>query len=254
MPESSVKWRGSSQVTVGDVTLAADPQSSAHDASHVFGLTKSRPQVDGYVQMRSASAPWGRIVHVGHAIDGAAPLLAEMFHPARLTVLSTGAVTDPDVETFCKERGPDETITLRPGIETSDGDAVTAAVTDDHGRESLDLVIDHAGHSYAAARATFQALFPRLRNDGRYVIDGWDRAHYPGPPFQDRTADLAGWPAVTNLLVELMGVLGTGSDIVRAINVKHLQVEIVRGAALVDAPMAIEGHYLNRGITFRPML
>ena len=254
MADSSVKWRGSSQVTVGEVTLAADPEASAHDASHVFELTKSRPQVDGYVQLRSASGPWGRIVHVGHAVDGAAPLLTELFQPAKLTVLSTGVGADPHVEAFRKDRGLGEMISLRPSVDTSHRDSITTAVTEDHGRETLDLVIDHAGHSYQAARATFEALFPRLRTDGRYVIDGWDRAHYPGSPFQDRTAELAGWPAVTNLLVELMGVLGTGSDIVRAINVKHLQVEIVRGGALVDAPMAIEEHYLNRGITFRPML
>jgi hypothetical protein len=169
-------------------------------------------------------------------------------------MLSTGAAAGPHLEAFRTDRGLDESISFRPRVDTSDRHTVTTAVTEDHGRESLDLVIDHAGHSYAAARATFEALFPRLRNDGRYVVDGWDRAHYPGSPFQDRTAELAGWPAVTNLLVELMGVLGTGGDVVRAINVKHLQVEIVRGGALVDAPMTIEEHYLNRGITFRPML
>jgi hypothetical protein len=254
MPDSSVKWRASSEVTVGDVKFAVDPSASSSNVPHVFALTKSRPQVDGYVQLRSASGPWRRIVHVGHAIDGSAALVAELFQPAKLTVLSTGADDGAQVENYRKERDLDERIALWPGVDTTDRGAVGAAVTQDHGRESLDLVIDHAGHSYATARTTFEALFPRLRNDGRYIIDGWDRAHYPGSPFQDRTTELAGWPAVTNLLAELMGVLGTGSDIISAINVKHLQVEVVRGAALVDAPMAIEAHYLNRGITFRPML
>lgn len=234
--------------------FVADAASLSHDSTETFGLTRDRSQVDTYVRLLAESGPWKRIVHIGHSLDGSIPLLSELFEPAKFTAVAQGNDPGRQVNPYREARKLDESLTVWSNVDTTDRDVVVGIVHADHGSESLDLVVDDGRHSLGAVRTAFEVLFPRLRNGGRYVIEGWDWAHYPGSATQDRSGHLAGLPAVSNLMAELLGVIGTGQRLVSEVSVRHRQVEIVRGPALIKEPFTIEAHFLNRGLTFRPLL
>jgi hypothetical protein len=48
-----------------------------------------------------------------------------------------------------------------------------ASCTDEFGQDPLDLVIDDASHLYGPSLATFETLFPALREGGLYVLEDW---------------------------------------------------------------------------------
>lgn len=255
MAGSTVRWRGQSQVRIGSVQFVATSVAASEDSAENFALTKDRVQVDEYVRLRAETGPWNRIVHIGRALDGSVPLIRELFQPSKLSAIGVaGGNRGKQVNLYLEARELESSVSLWDGIDTSDRDALASIIDTDHGSESLDLVIDATGQSLGAVRTAFEVLFPRLRHGGRYLVEGWDWAHHPGTPSQDRAGRRAGMPAVSNLMAELLGVIGTGRELVSEMSVRHLQVEIVRGPALIGEPFAIEAHYLNRGITFRPLL
>src|SRR4029077_12029849 len=80
-----------------------------------------------------------------------------------------------------------------------------------HGR-CVDLVSDDASHMYAPTRAAFEAIFPLLREGGRYVVEDWCWSHqvafvalYPEVYSHE--------PSMTNLLVEIVMLLASRPDI-----------------------------------------
>jgi hypothetical protein len=134
-------------------------------------------------------------------------------------------------------------------IDDTDPEAVTTAVQDVFGDETIDLVIDGASHCYAESRATFEALFPRLRSGATYVIEDWAWAHVEsGKDFRrDR-------PALTNLIVELMLVCGSRSGVVEEIVVESRAVHVTRGPKPLVSPFRLADEYSNRGMPYRPLL
>jgi hypothetical protein len=59
------------------------------------------------------------------------------------------------------------------GIDQGDTDAVLEALEAHLGSTPVDLVVDDASHEVGRTRAAFDALFPRLRPGGHYVIEDW---------------------------------------------------------------------------------
>jgi hypothetical protein len=90
----------------------------------------------------------------------------------------------------------------------------------------LDLVIDDASHLYDPTRASFEALFPRLRPGGLYVIEDWAWAHWPR--FQGPTSPFARQIPLTRLVGELVAAVGS-TDLVRAVSVRQGFVAVERG-------------------------
>jgi hypothetical protein len=61
-------------------------------------------------------------------------------------------------------------------------------------------------------------------------------------------------PALTNLIVELLMIAGTGDDLVAQINVLRDTVAVTRGPLELDGPLRLEHHYSNRGLPFRALI
>jgi hypothetical protein len=53
-----------------------------------------------------------------------------------------------------------------------------ARISDEHAPRGWDLVIDDCSHVGALARASFLALFPRVRRGGYYVIGDWATGYW----------------------------------------------------------------------------
>jgi hypothetical protein len=111
-------------------------------------------------------------------------------------------------------------------------------------------VIDDASHFDAPTRASFQAIFPLMRPGGVYVIEDWNWVHYPaeffdGTGFADHFR--TGRPP-TDLVADLVKVVGSDASVVSELRVTGAGVEVVRGKAALEAPFDLSDHIVEHDL------
>jgi SAM-dependent methyltransferase len=219
----------------------------------LFVLVKPREMTDQMLDLVERLEP-DRIVDLGIFKGGSTALLASLRPAAHVTAVDISAEPVQGLEQFIAEREPTGLIHSHYGIDQGDAQQLGAIIDADHGTHPLDYVVDDASHLYRESRATFEVLFPRLRPGGLYVLEDWAWAHFP----EDLWQKAGGWfhdrPALTNLVVELLLSIGTGTALISEIRVSHNYVEIVRGSADYCPRITLEDHYLNRGLPYRPLI
>ncbi|MEA2502281.1 MAG: hypothetical protein QOD01_2392, partial [Actinomycetota bacterium] len=158
------------------------------------------------------------------------------------------------LEEFIAESGLTDVVATHYGVDQGDAATLSALVESDHGGAPLDLVIDDASHLYRETRTSFEVLFARLRPGGVYIIEDWGWAHFPEPLWQEGGGWFHDRPALTNLVVEMLMIAGTGDELISTMAVLRDSLAIVRGPLAVESPIRLEDHYRNRGLPFRPLL
>jgi predicted O-methyltransferase YrrM len=220
-------------------------------------VAKSREMVEDLLAS-VADGRTDRIVDVGIYKGGSTALLAAALRPLRLTAFDVAPEPVEVLEDFVAAHDWAEVVHSHYGVDQADLPALLALIEKDHGGEPLDLVVDDASHFYRETRATFSALFPLLRPGGVYVIEDWAWAHYSEPLWQEHGGWFHDRPALTNLIVEVLMMLGSGSkngaNGVAKVTAQRGSVQVVRGPAPLSSPMRIEEQYRNRGLPFRPLM
>ncbi|HEY8763328.1 MAG TPA: class I SAM-dependent methyltransferase [Solirubrobacteraceae bacterium] len=195
-----------------------------------------------------------RIVELGIFKGGSAALLASLAAPAKLTAIDLVADPVPALERFIALNGLTDVVAAHYGIDQGDAAVLSALVDADHGAAPLDLVMDDASHLYRETRTSFEVLFPRLRPGGVYIIEDWGWAHFPEPLWQEGGGWFHDRPALTNLVVELLMIAGTGEELISKMTVLRDSLVVVRGPLAVEGSIRLADHYRNRGLPFRPLL
>ncbi len=217
-------------------------------------LVKPRFLIDHYVELAAAVAPGARVVELGIYEGGSTAFLAQLLRPRSLVAIDIATERAPALDRFIAEH--DLGASVRPLYNIDQGDAdELARVIDDHiGDEALDLVIDDASHHYVPTRTSFSHLFPRLRAGGLFVIEDWDWAHHPDELWQADGGYFRRFPALTNLIVEILMLAGSDTDVVRKVVVHPAMAVVERGSAPLDPVMDLDRIVYNRGLRFRPLL
>lgn len=252
---AAVRWLDGNRVEVDGFTfLVTDDRrlySSTASTPEQFLLVKSTVYLKGCVDKFAALAP-GNVVEIGVYQGGSAAFWNLVLRPRKHLVFD---LYDRDVEVladFAAGPASSDGFQVRFGVDQADDRALSAVVAETFGDEPLDLVIDDGSHAYAETRAAFEVLFPRLRHGGVYVIEDWAWAHRPD---QGSIVELScDRPALSNLIVELMMVCGSATDVVDEITIEPEAACVVRGPRQFDSPFRIAAEYFNRSLRFRPLL
>lgn len=109
----------------------------------------------------------------------------------------------------------------------------------------------HASHRYDLSRATFQALFPRIRPGGIYVLEDYGWAHTAG--FQSGEHGWFQRPALTNLVFEVTMMLASRPGLVARVDVLPGLCLIYRGPRECPRPFDIDDHIVARGRKLTPI-
>lgn len=244
-------------------SLGTSPESylEGRSSAESLVLAKNRSMLERFEQLSRDHGPWRHIVDLGIYKGGSTAFLALAFEPERVSAFDWEAQPVEALEQVLDDRGLRDTVATFYGVDQADGDTLRTAVRQHHGEAALDCVIDDASHLYRQTRSSFETLFPLLRPGGVYVIEDWDWAHYADTGWQESGGYFHDRPALTNLIIELMMVLGTRpvSELmlpaaIDEIRVRSASVEVVRGTAPLSSPMVLEDHYLLRGLSFSPVL
>jgi len=182
------------------------------------------------------------IVELGVFQGGSCALMALASGPDVLVSVELSEERVPALDALIAERGLGDRVHVHHGVDQADA-ATLGDLVDRHlaGRP-LDLVVDDASHLVGPTRASFNALFPRLRPGGVYVIEDWSWAH-----IGYGTHRLAATP-LTVLVFEITMALPSRAGLITELRIDRGWVVVVRGDAELDAAeFDISACYSERG-------
>ncbi|GJM37094.1 MAG: hypothetical protein DHS20C19_04610 [Acidimicrobiales bacterium] len=113
------------------------------------------------------------IVELGIHRGGSVAAIAELAQPDCHIAFELADGRVQALDAYIADTGSEDRIHLEYGVDQGDTLRV-AALTDEHrGPAPIDLVFDDASHLYGPTKASFEALYPRMRPGGRFIIEDW---------------------------------------------------------------------------------
>jgi predicted O-methyltransferase YrrM len=137
-----------------------------------FWVAKHRWMIERYEQLLDSLQPQ-RILELGMFSGGSTALIALLVRPEKLVGVDLVNSLPSHFQDWLVEQGLAGRVSTHFDIDQSDVATLSALVEAEFGDEPLDLVIDDASHLLEPSTASFNALFPRLRTGGVYVLEDW---------------------------------------------------------------------------------
>lgn len=169
-------WQ-SDRATLNGITflLFGEANQEEPTSPDQFLLAKDKLIIEEYDRFFEDFPPTGirNFLELGIYRGGSAILWTEVLHPEKYVAIDYADREDSPVfaEYVSKRHLGDR---LRTYWRTDQADAARLLdIVDRDFDGPLDLVIDDASHLYAPTKKSFQALFPRLREGGFYLIEDW---------------------------------------------------------------------------------
>lgn len=189
------------------------------------------------------------IIDVGVYKGGSVVFLNELFHPAKLVAIERNTADIPALNRYCNDPARAARPSVFLGVDQADPIALAGICRQEFGDLPVDLVIDDASHFLDETRATFRALFPRLRPGGMYIIEDWAWAHWPEDYWQkERGGDyFRGKLPLSNLLVELMLLCAGAPELVSKVTFNSVVIYVERGPGALEPDFELSKHSFNRG-------
>lgn len=116
--------------------------------------------------------------------------------------------------------------------------------------QPLDLIMDDASHLYAPTKRAFENLFGLLKPGGRYVVEDWAWAHWPGFVVPE------GWratPALSTFLFELTMLCASSAGLIDRIEVEPGKFTVLRGKKPIPDAWSIDSTINLNGFVFEPV-
>ncbi len=102
----------------------------------------------------------------------------EYFHPKKIIGIDIADKSENAYFTAYREkRGLQDRMKAYWNVDQADQATLQSIVRGEFGGE-IDLVIDDASHGYEQTRATFEILFPFLKNGGMFILEDWAWGHW----------------------------------------------------------------------------
>jgi predicted O-methyltransferase YrrM len=141
-----------------------------------FFICKNRGLVEDYLAVFD-EFPSPNMVELGIMDGGSVALAALAARPAKLVALELDDKRVDALDELLERLDLTDRIRAYYGVDQADRERVRAIVDEEFPDEELDLVIDDASHLLEETRVSFEALFPRLRAGGLFLIEDWNWQH-----------------------------------------------------------------------------
>ena len=168
---SAIDWVDQARFRLGDTEFIAAELRPGESTPTRFLVRKPRSLIEAYAELIDELQP-RVIADVGIYEGACAAFIAAYARPERLAAVDIEPEF-PALAGFVEANGLSRSVTIHAGVDQRDRTALLAAIDAGLGAGPIDLVIDDASHMYAPTVTSFEALFPRVRPGGRYVIEDW---------------------------------------------------------------------------------
>jgi predicted O-methyltransferase YrrM len=237
---TELRWdpRAPNRLTVGDTEFNVAAMMMPAQSDQRMVIWKNREMV---VAIAAVIEDVGarNIVELGIAQGGSTALLSQLARPAKLVAIERKPEPVSPLESYIASHGLQDNVRPFYGVDQADTATLKEVVDAEFGAERLDLVIDDASHLLDATRASFNCLFPRLREGGIYIIEDWPWGHYAveANPDEQREESWGPWPTgvpLTVLVFELVMTCASGGNIIDELAMDEALVQVRRGSARLD--------------------
>ena len=226
-----------------EFTSAITPDDST--ASH-FYVRKPPALLGAYHRLRD-KLHFARVLQLTGHDSGGAALTCLIGAPSKLVSVSTSENEPTALVEFAKRRGAERSLRVYHGVAQDDRSRLAAIAEAEFGAGAIDIVLDDISDRLEPARASFEALFPYVRDGGVYISEGWglerkfieSAIDAAGPT--DADADAArqkfftqhGQP-VYAILPELLEASRERPGLIQQVAVEEFWIEVQRGPEAVD--------------------
>jgi hypothetical protein len=237
------------RMLLGDLVFRLQHYSSENwDGGDHFLFYKIRGLVDQYGSFFRGHPHFlpEYVLELGTFDGGSAAFWFELFQPQKHVAIDWADREDsPYFRRYVESRNLSTRIKTFWKTDQSDKVKLRGIVASEFS-VPLDLVIDDASHLYGPTKASFEALFPKLRTGGLYIIEDWAWGHWP--EFIAPEHPWAGQEPLTKLVQELIEAAGTSQRLIASITVYQGFVSIERGQEIIEdaACFRLNDHIIKR--------
>lgn len=241
-------WGTGETAALGDVAFSLPDPHRAEDASPgsgSFALLKDRSIVESYLGYWAERPPFEveNLFEIGLWDGGSLALWHEILQPRVHVGVDIADRRTPYFDDYMAAADRRGRIHSYWDVDQGDGQRL-ARIAANHFDAPLDLVLDDGSHLYGPTKASLEVLFPLLRPGGLYVIEDWAWGHW-GPEFRLHASPER--EALTRLVAELAGIVGSVQDVVAKLDVRRHFVVLERGAGEVSDRLDLSSLHRWRG-------
>jgi hypothetical protein len=227
----SLNWTGVNKVEIDGIQFhsTVDPAEyhKLQSSNNNFLLVKSREMIERELQVFLNGRATRNVVDIGIWQGGSVVLLDLLLDPDRLVGIEYNSSPIPALSAYIDERRRSN-ISIHYGINQGATEKVVNILDRNFGDKPIDLVIDDASHQYLETKKSFEAIFPRLAPGAHFIIEDWQWIFNPDVSQLDY---FKGKPALANLVVEIISVVGSRKDIIADITILPFCVIVTRGSS-----------------------
>jgi hypothetical protein len=212
-----------------------------------FRFYKDKRLMDQYREFWSTKPNFSpkNILELGIWDGGSMVFWSEFFRPTKLVAIDLAKKEDSKYFLAYKDsRKLHHSLKTYWGVDQSDSRRLREISKADF-TGPLDLVIDDASHVYESTKASFETLFPLLRNGGIYIIEDWAWSHWREFQAYDHKY-FGGKTELTKLIVELVEAAGSSQELIRQISIYRGLVAIERGPVRLSETFQLEDYICRR--------
>jgi predicted O-methyltransferase YrrM len=236
--QSRLQWTSEENFSLDGVAYASLARNAEAGRLSIF---KGRSAIEQYETLVEATKP-RTIMELGIFGGGSTALLAQLAAPAKLVAVELNQARVAALDAFIDQLGLGAVVAAYYGVNQADTARLAEIVEHEFVSTPLDLVIDDASHLIDETRASFNALFPRLRPGGTYVIEDWSWPHrsyvFPNPSYR-------GVPPVSAFALELALVAARDDAVIVDVTLQRGLAVVRRGPAPLDPAGFDAASYLD---------
>jgi predicted O-methyltransferase YrrM len=161
---------------VDGVTFELRPHHRTPTRKDRICLRKNRNYTNRYLSIAQEFAEC-RMVEVGVDKGGSTSFFTKLLKPNKLVAFELSDKPVPKLTEFLAAHDLERRVEIHWGVDQSDPVVVPEILDQAFGNQPLDLVVDDASHMLIPSAASFEMIFPRLRDGGLYILEDWSGDH-----------------------------------------------------------------------------
>lgn len=209
-----LNWINESSFDMDGYRITLDWQhggSKRASSDRDFTMMKGRDFLSHYTDLQNTGIE--KVLEVGIYQGGSVVFLDKLLNPKKLSAIELSKTPIPSLDKYVQ--GSDGRVKMYYGTSQDDSHKLAEIIDRDFNGE-VDFVVDDASHFYEYSKATFQAVFPRVKAGGYYFIEDWSWSFQTA--FQNPANEWYGQNSLANIALDLM------EDMVNAGTIADIQI------------------------------
>jgi len=230
-----INWQDPRNFSIGNTNFRLFHwfEGDLQSTSDCFAVCKSRKMILDYERLFDQVKP-KRIFELGIHQGGSSAFFQKLAEPAKVVAIDLDEQRLEILDQYIEDHHLSESLKAIYSVDQSDKETLCSIVEREFDGEALDIVLDDASHFLEETRKSFNALFPKLREGGVFVIEDWSWAHrHVDLPETDHVLYPDKTP-LTKLIFEIVLAMPSTKRIIDEIVITGSTVYVRRGQGEID--------------------